>query len=199
MGRSQSIIIAGVIVVVAVARLGAVAQASIPVANSVVNSAPKAAATPSVTASTPQFSCPNCGTAASTINLNTTLGMFSQITAASLNLGAGIFHPQNLAFPTPGATTLDATPMQNDPDLQKKWQEAAMTSATFTSEMVNDSGDVDSGKLGDYFVAQGIISQDYADHYFGEDAQKATVLKTKSSSAIFSTSLSGADGDDDDS
>jgi hypothetical protein len=183
--------------------LSAVANASIPTTitpTPVVATAPKAVAAPkpkptapAVTANTAQFSCPNCANGNSAISLTTTLGMMNQVTAASMNLGSGIFHPEHLSFPAQAAMTPDATPLQNDPAYMKKWQDDSYASATFTGpdEMMDGDGNVSRQKLGEWFVSQGIISDQYADEYFPSDSKGSGLLKTKSSSAIFSI------GDDD--
>jgi hypothetical protein len=174
-------------VLASAACLSAVANASIPAVTTVTSAQPVAKQTaPALTANTPQFSCPNCATSSSPINLTTTLGMMNQITTASMNLGSGIFHPDVVSFPAPATTVPDATPMQNDPAQVKKWQDESYASATFTGPMMDTDGNLSSQKLGEYFVSQGIISDEYADEYFPDRSAGSDLQNTKSSSAIFS-------------
>jgi hypothetical protein len=179
--------------------LSVVANASIPPvatpAPAVTAPQPVAKQTaPAVTANTPQFSCPNCASSSSPINLTTTLGMMNQITTASMNLGSGVFHPDVISFPTPAATTPDATPLQNNPEYVKNLQSQSYASATFAGPMVNTDGNVSSQALGQWFVSQGIISDQYADEYFPDSPDGSGLQNTKSSSAIFSVGDIG-DGD----
>jgi hypothetical protein len=176
MGRKQSIIIASAIAVLSSAACLSIASASIPAttASSVV---PKQVVTPKpVTASTAQFSCPNCGSSSSLLNLGATVGLMN--TYAKMNFGTDAYHPERnlVAFPTlTSAPVLPVTSVTAD-DARAN-QEALLKSGTFDGDGMMVGGSIDPGSFGDWMVEHAGISKDYADEVYGSDEVKGAILK----------------------